>query len=79
MVYQVVSIVGALLILTAYAAQHFKRMNAESISYQLLNLTGGVCLCAAAIASRQYGFIMLEGTWSVLSGLGLLRVIRAAA
>ena len=27
----------------------------------MLNLIGGFCLCAAAIAVRQYGFILLEG------------------
>ena len=79
MVYQVVSIVGAVLILTAYAAQHFKRLEAESVSYQLLNLVGGVCLCTVAIVARQFGFIMLEGTWSVLSGWGLVRVLRRGA
>jgi hypothetical protein len=77
MVYQVVSIVGAVMILSAYAAAQMKRLRAETVAYQLLNFAGGTCLCIVAIAARQYGFIILEGTWAVLSGFGLWRVMRA--
>ena len=74
MAYQVVSLIGAVLILSAYAAQQMKRMQAESVAYQSMNLVGGVCLCVVAVAARQYGFIVLEGTWAVLSGWGLWKI-----
>ncbi|MCU1349513.1 MAG: hypothetical protein JWO56_2543 [Acidobacteria bacterium] len=74
MVYQVIQIVGAAVILAAYALQNMKRLHAETAHYQALNLVGGILLCIAAVAERQYGFIILEGSWSVLSAWGLLRV-----
>jgi hypothetical protein len=48
MIFQVVSIVGAMLILAAFAAQHFKLFDAETKSYQILNLIGGFCLYMTA-------------------------------
>ena len=76
MIFQVVSIVGAILILTAFAAQQFQRLEAETKTYQMLNLIGGFCLATAAVAAKQYGFILLEGTWTVVSAWGVWRVSR---
>ena len=75
MIFQVVSIVGAILILVPFAAQQARRLEAETKTYQILNLIGGLCLCVTAIAGRQYGFIMLEGSWVGVSAWGLWRVV----
>lgn len=76
MIFQIVSLVGAILVLIAFAAQQLGRLNAETKTYQILNLSGGFFLCVAAVAARQYGFILLEGTWTIASGYGLWRLIR---
>jgi hypothetical protein len=76
MVYQIISIIGAVVILAAYALQHAKKVHAETAAYLALNLIGGVLLCVTAVANRQYGFIMLEGSWAVLSAWGLVRRVK---
>jgi hypothetical protein len=76
MVYQLVSVIGAIVILVAFAAQQFKKLEPETTTYQALNLVGGICLCITAVASRQYGFILLEGSWAIVSAVGLVRVLR---
>jgi hypothetical protein len=76
MLFQIVSLVGAILILSAFAAQQLGRLAAETRTYQMLNLIGGLFLFVAATAARQYGFILLEGTWTVASAYGLWRVSR---
>jgi NADH:ubiquinone oxidoreductase subunit 6 (subunit J) len=76
MIFQIVSLVGAILVLIAFAAQQLGRLSAETKTYQILNLTGGFFLCVAAVTARQYGFILLEGTWTIASGYGLWRLIR---
>ncbi len=78
MIYQIISLLGAILILFAFAAVQMRRMQSESALYQSLNLFGGICLCVAAVASMQYGFILLEGSWAVLSAHGLWRITRQA-
>jgi hypothetical protein len=73
--YQVISFIGAVLILAAYMALQLNRLSAETMTFQLLNLFGGVFLCITAVALRQYGFILVEGLWAILSAAGLWRVI----
>jgi NADH:ubiquinone oxidoreductase subunit 6 (subunit J) len=74
MIFQIISLVGAVLVLSAFSAQQLGRLTAETKTYQILNLIGGFCLTVAAVATRNYGFILLEGTWTVASGYGLWKV-----
>ena len=77
MIYQLISIVGAIMILGSYTAHQAKKLHHETVAYQLLNMFGGACLTVAAVAASQYGFIMLEGTWTIVSAAGLWRITRA--
>ena len=74
---QALSLVGAVVILAAYAAQAFKLLDANGRPYLLLNFVGGVLLCVAAIAVSQVGFIVLEGAWGLISFIGLARTFVA--
>lgn len=76
---QVISVLGALLILLPFAAAQFGRMTPASLAYQALNLLGSATLAAIALHDRQYGFLLLEGTWATVSLWGLLKVLRRDA
>lgn len=71
---QIVSVVGALLVLIPFGATQLGKMQQTSLAYQLMNLVGAAGLTAVAIVERQYGFILLEGTWSIASVIGLARL-----
>ena len=75
---QVVSVIGALLCLVPFSAVQLRRMQPESIAYQFMNLAGSAALATVAVLERQYGFILLEGTWAIFSLIGVTRVMRAA-
>ena len=64
---QVISILGALLILTAYALLQAKKTKKDSHLYLSLNLLGGLGLFYAALVARQAGFMILEGSWTLVS------------
>jgi len=76
---QIVSLVGSLLILTAFAANQLGRMTAEERRYTLLNLFGASILAVVALVEEQWGFLLLEGVWAVVSLYALVRPPRRSA
>lgn len=68
---QLIQIVGALLILAAFAAVQFERMRPDSRTYLTLNLIGSAILAVLAWLDSQWGFLLLEGVWAIVSAWGL--------
>jgi hypothetical protein len=73
---QVFSVVGALLILLPFAGSQLGKFTTASMAYQAMNLVGSGMLTIVAVLETQYGFILLEGTWAVVSLAGMLRVLK---
>ena len=76
---QIVQIAGALLILVAFAAAQFGRLDVESKPYLWLNLIGSIILAALAWHERQWGFLLLESVWAIVSAYSLFRGPRPRA
>jgi hypothetical protein len=77
-VLQTVSILGALLILLAFAANQLGRVDTSNLSYQVANFVGSGVLTVVAVIEAQLGFILLEGTWALVSLWGTITVLRGA-
>jgi hypothetical protein len=67
---------GALLILLPFAAVQLGRTRPSSIGYLALNLVGSLLLAWLALADSQWGFLLLETVWALVSGWGLARRAR---
>jgi hypothetical protein len=73
---QVIQVVGALCILAAFAAVQLGRMRVDSRVYLVLNLVGSAILAFLALDQQQWGFVLLETVWALVSAWSLLRPAR---
>lgn len=76
MIEQIVQIVGALFILAGFAGTQFWRLSPQSYSYLLVNLIGSGTLAVLAVIERQWGFVLLEGVWALVSLWGVIARLR---
>jgi hypothetical protein len=76
---QVISVAGSLLILAAYTANQAGRMSTERLAYSALNVIGSAILAVVAVHESQWGFVLLESVWTVVSVIALVRLTRARA
>ena len=73
---QVIQVIGALLILAGFAAAQLGWLRVDSRAYLILNLLGSLVLAYLAANQRQWGFLLLEGVWAMVSLWSLARVMR---
>ena len=73
MIGQAISLVGAALILAAFAAQQAGRLKPSDAAYLGLNVVGSAILAYFAIEARSLGLSVLESAWALISLWSLAR------
>lgn len=68
-----ISTIGVSLILVAFLLSIFKLLSTDNKWYFLLNIVGGAFACYGSILLDSLPFIILEGTWSMVAIIGLLK------
>ena len=71
---QVISLIGALTILAAFGAGQFKLLSTSSLLYAVLNLIGSTILAVIAYIESQWGFVLLEGVWALISLWSVIQI-----
>src|SRR3712207_6907056 len=64
---QFVSVLGSLLVLVAYVATQFGYLSAKGLAYACANIVGSGILAVIAALEAQWGFLLFEGAWAVVS------------
>jgi hypothetical protein len=68
---QVAQITGALLILGGFVGSQRGMLSPHALAYLALNFAGSAVLTVVALAGSDWGFLLLEGVWAVVSLWGL--------
>ena len=74
--YQLIQVCGSLLILAAFAASQAGRLPIDSQLYLVLNFVGSAILAVLAWIDQQWGFLLLEGVWAIVSLWSLVQLMR---
>jgi hypothetical protein len=75
---QLLQLVGALLVLAGFTLAQLRLLDPQSIPYLVVNLVGSAILAALALEDQQWGFLLLEGVWAIVSLAGLTVRLRPA-
>ena len=74
---QLVQVCGSLLVLVAFALAQRGILDHRSPRYLVLNVMGSAILAVEALVLHQWGFLLLEGVWALVSAVSLAVVLRA--
>jgi hypothetical protein len=77
MLLQVMSVVGALMVLAAYGLNQGGIWRELHAGYLALNIVGSLVLGVVAIVDQRAGFILLEFAWAGFGIIGVARAIRS--
>lgn len=67
---------GVLMILVAYFLNIFKWIDSESILFYILNILGAALACTASWLIHYWPFVILEGTWTLVSLVALVKSLK---
>ena len=68
--------IGAFLLLLAYALVSFKKLEADSQTYQWLNITASVLLLVNTIYYGAYPSSFVNAAWTVIAFFAILTITR---
>jgi hypothetical protein len=66
---------GAVLILAGFTLGQLRLLDQHSLVYLVLNLAGSFVLAVIAWVDERWGFLLLEGMWSIISAISLVNVL----
>ena len=76
---QLVQIIGSLLVLAGFALAQLGFLDQKSRRYLVLNVIGSGVLAVDAVVEQQWGFLLLEGVWAIVSAISIIAVLRGNA
>lgn len=71
-----IGFIGVTILLIAFFLNLNNTLKKESITYLFLNFIGAGIACFASILLDYLPFIILEGSWTLVSAYGLLNYFR---
>ena len=75
----VFQILGSVLILAAFVLAVTGHTEQDSFLYLVANAVGSAILGVTAVIHTEWGFILLEGVWALVSLGSIIRKIRSRA
>lgn len=72
----IMGLIGVGLLLIAFFLNLFKIIMQDTKIYTIMNIYGAGLSCYASILIGFVPFVILEGTWSIVAIIGLIKILR---
>lgn len=73
----IIGFIGVALILGAYFLNVFHKVDRDDYAYLITNFLGGTLACISSYIIDSVPFIILEGTWALVSMIAIVRKVRS--
>jgi hypothetical protein len=70
--HQVIQVIGALLIPVGFVLAQWRIWTTDSWAYLAVNLVGAAILAVLAGRDGQWGFLLLEGVWTIVTASSIV-------
>jgi hypothetical protein len=70
-----IGFLGVTILLVAFFLNLINQLSSKSFTYIFLNLIGAAIACVASIMLLYWPFIILEGVWTLVSMVSLIRMV----
>jgi hypothetical protein len=68
--------VGSIEVVAAYGLNSSQRIKSDSLTFQLLNLTGAVFLIINSIYKQAYPFTFINTVWTVIAIVAIVGILK---
>lgn len=72
----IIATIGVGLILMAFFLNTVKLIENNGKAYYVMNIIGAALACYASYLIQMWPFVVLEGTWTLVSIYGLMKTMR---
>ena len=71
-----IGFIGVSILLIAFFLNLSNKLHKDSLSYILMNIIGAGIACFASVMINYLPFVVLEGSWTIVSIYALINVLR---
>jgi hypothetical protein len=71
-----IGFIGVSILLIAFFLNLSNKLHKDSLSYILMNIIGAGIACFASVMIHYLPFVVLEGSWTIVSIYALINVLR---
>ncbi|MDD1443860.1 hypothetical protein MEO93_26640 [Dolichospermum sp. ST_sed3] len=68
--------VGSVEVIVAYGLNSYQKLKSDSLTFQLLNLTGAIFLIINSIYKEAYPFTFINSVWSVIAIIAIIGIVK---
>jgi hypothetical protein len=67
--------VGSVSVIGAYGLNSYQKIKSDSLSFQLMNLAGGVLLIINSVYKEAYPFTFINTVWVIIAIPAIIRIL----